>query len=101
VKEFFFEIGEYLAKLQAGTWLSRALFRLLAVWWPGGWPVKFFFENRLRFHRITSVSLWLHFFGPSCIFLLPDYHRREVSVAVVRMLLFIIRQSHLAAGNTS
>jgi len=42
VKEFFFEIGEYLAKLQAGTWLSRALFRLLAVWWPGGWPVKFF-----------------------------------------------------------
>ena len=45
VKEFFFEIGEYLAKLQAGTWLSRALFRLSAAGWPGGWPVNFFLKT--------------------------------------------------------
>jgi len=30
-----FEIGEHLAKLQARTWLSGALYLSLAVWWPG------------------------------------------------------------------
>ena len=57
LSDFFFKIGEYLAKLQAKTWLSRAL-RLLAVCWPGtqsAWDNRTVFTvNEVRF-RSTSI----------------------------------------------
>ena len=34
---------------------------------PGNLPVKIFFANRLRFDRITAMSLWPRFLGAPCI----------------------------------
>jgi len=92
VSEKEIKIGEYLAKLQARTWLTRALSSsfssvlarrtkfsqgtVATYARSGGIFNKQFtenflrnllckdLENRLRFDRIMAMKLWPHSFGP-------------------------------------
>ena len=69
--KIIFKIGEYLAKLRAGTWLSRALFlRLLAVCWRGA-------QNRTRKLGVDVCANW-------CIAVVFSDKTRRPSVAVAR-----------------
>jgi len=71
--KIIFKIGEYLAKLRAGTWLSRALFlRLLAVCWRGA-------QNRTRKLGVDVCANWCI----AVVFSVCDETRRR-SVAVER-----------------
>jgi len=49
---------------------------------PRNLPVKKNLANRLRFDRIVAMSLWPHFFGPPCIYLL-SYHDLYLIICLI------------------
>ena len=91
------EIGEYLAKLRARTWLSHALSSSLAAWWPDAQSAR---DNHVLACNLTKYSPILIFFTDRLsnkrflICLLIPLHLKYIATLPCNRLFSDITVSH-------